>query len=214
MHSSRKPILAFVLLAAVGLSPLPAARATSATFTFDLPGDMGKTTTFTDAVNGLSATFSSPGVTNGFTDGMIGVFAPPISGNMLYTTSSPAPLNILFSQPISVFSLNFATNDFGTANPLLLTAFSGGATGTQVGTTSATGVVPTGYNFPQGTLSFSSATPFNDIRLTSASPGFVVDNVQIGTSLASVPEADALSLLALGLVGLSLPLLRARRRRA
>jgi hypothetical protein len=155
----------------------------AATITFNFNSDAGKSTTFTDTVSGLSATFSSLSDPGGFT--VIPTFFKALTGNVLL---DPGPANkdnlaltITFGQDLSSLSLLFATNS-GAGVPLVLTALEGS---TVVGTASSSGVIPSGFFFPEGTLTFSGAT-FNKVALSSTALDFAIDDVTVvGTA---VPE--------------------------
>jgi hypothetical protein len=164
---------------------------------FDFDGDtVGTTTTFTDTVNGLSATFSSPSDPGGF------VIQPTIfqalNGNVL-GDPGPAgangiPLDISFSSPLAAISLVFATADFGTPSPFTLTTFNGG---TQVGMTSSAGFVPPGFTFPEGEIAFEGAA-FNRVELATTAPDFAIDQV----ATVGAPEPGAVWIAGMGLVAL------------
>jgi hypothetical protein len=93
---------------------------------FNFDSDLqGTTTTFTDTIAGLSATFSGSADPGGF------VLYPSIfetlTGNVL---GDPGPagvdglgLDIQFSQNLSAITLDFATADFSTPSPLTLAAY-------------------------------------------------------------------------------------------
>ncbi len=69
---------------------------------------------------------------------------------------------------------------------------------TLVGQVSATGVIPPGFFFPEGTISFNGVT-LNSVVLSSpATPYFAIDNVDV----QPVPEPATMTLLASGLAGL------------
>ena len=179
----------------------------SEVFNFD-SDSLGTSTTFTDTVNGLSATFSSTADPGGFI--VYGSLFDTLTGNVL---GDPGPaganglaLDITFSQNLSAIVLDFATADFGASSPLTITAYENS---TETGSATATGTVPVGFTFPEGAVGLSGAT-FNEIVVSSSAPDFAVDN--ISASLA--PEPAAFGLLGLGLVAIGSPAVYRKSRRA
>ena len=175
-------------------------------FNFDTDA-VGKATTFTDTVGGLSATFSSSGDPGGFA--VESSFFDTLTGNVLV---DPGPANapnltlsILFSAPVTTISMDFATNS-AAGVPFDLSAFNGT---TGVGSTTATGSIPGGFAFPEGVISFSGAT-FNRVVLSvPGAPDFAIDNVSVTTAL---PEPGSISLLVLGVGAIALAQVRRLRR--
>lgn len=169
----------------------------STVFTFD--SDItGTAPTFTDTVGGLSVTFTSPSDPNGFTIGPSTFSA--LTGQILADgpgNASPLPLTLTFSAPLTSISLLFATNS-GTGVPLFLNAYSGGAGGTLVGTASASGAIPPGFGFPEGSLSFGGVV-FDTIVLSSTAIDFAIDNVS--ATLTPEPGGWGTAALGLGLIG-------------
>jgi len=175
-------IAALTIVLALGWGLAIPARAQTAVFSFD--GDRQTTATrLTEVNNGISATFSSPADING---GGFQVEAMPFStltGNVLHDRGPSGqqniPLNIAFSQPLYSITLNFATNDNVSASPLTLTAF---LNGQQVGVGSATGAFQAS-TYAEGTLSLTSASPFNYVTLTSTpAPAFAVNNIRVSST--------------------------------
>jgi len=171
---------------------------------------VGTATTFSDTVNGLTATFSSPAVSGGFVVGTPGFLAPPLDGNVLFDAGIPPDsniaLDIAFSSNLTSVSLAFATDGAGTFS---LTAFEGGVA---VGpTVFATGSVPTGFTFPQGSITFGGSA-FDSIELTSSAPAFAINDVDavVGSTVAA-PEPNSLILLGMGLLGLLALTVRSKR---
>ena len=144
-----------------GWSPPPCA---DSLFDFNLV-PTGTSTPFADTQTGLTATFTSPADPGGFVVGT--AFFATLTGNVLLSPGPAAanniPLVVTFDQPATGVDLLFALNDPGNTTSLTLEAFSGGVGGTLVGTANATGAIPLGFIFPEGSLSFSG-TPFDTIR--------------------------------------------------
>jgi len=164
----------------------------AAVFTFDTDS-VGAVTQFTDTVNGISATFSSPVDPGGFqiqpsifqalTGNVLGDPGPNFANNI--------PLTITFSQNLVAIDSLFATADFGAPSPFTLTAFLGT---TQVGTVSAIGSVPAGFAVPEGRIAFQGSA-FNSVVFSSTAPDFAIDQVAV----ASAPEPGMAGLIGIGL---------------
>jgi hypothetical protein len=191
-----------LFLAAVALS---AAANASTIFNFD--GDaLGASTTFTDTVNGLSATFSSSADPGGFV--VYQSFFETLTGNVL---GDPGPagqdnlaLTISFSQNLSAVVLDFATSDFITPSPLTLTA---DENSTSVGSNTQPGQFLSGFTFPEGEIAFDGAI-FNQIVISSTATDFAVDNIKVIP--ANAPEPTSCALLGAGLLALGIPAVRRR----
>ena len=176
----------------------------------------GSPTPFTDTVAGLQASFSSDSDPGGFTVFTVLPCMPmfeTLTGNVLVNIVRPdLTLTIDFSAPQTSISMPFAT-DTGEPEqgvPFDLTAFNGAS---EVGSASATGVVPPGFMFPEGVLSFSGPA-FDSVLLSApAADGFVIDNVTVNAA-PTVPEPSSLSLVAfVGFVGLGVSAITRLRRR-
>src|SRR5271165_2755038 len=196
-----------LILAAVALS---AAANASTIFTFD--GDtLGTSTTFTDTVDGLSATFSSTADPGGFI--VYQSMFETLTGNVL---GDPGPagldnlaLSVNFSQDLSAVVLDFATADFITPSPLTLTAYENS---TLVGSNTLSGQFLTGFTFPEGEIGFSGGV-FNQIVISSTATDFAVDNINVitagaGTTATATPEPATCALLGASLLTLGVPALR------
>ncbi len=173
----------------------------STIFNFDNDA-MGTATGFTDTVNGLSASFSSSADPGGFV--IYQSIFNTLTGNVL---GDPGPaqmdnlsLDVNFSSNLATVSLDFATSDFGTASPLTVTAYENS---TLVGSVQSTGSFISGFDFPEGQVSFSG-TPFNQIVISSTATDFAVDNI----SATAAPEPAVPALFGLGLLLLGIPALR------
>jgi hypothetical protein len=165
---------------------------------------IGQATQFTDTVSGLAATFSSSGDPGGFV--ILPTFFSTLTGNVLL---DPGPagldnlgLTIVFSAPQTSISLNFATNSAAGVF-LNLSAFSGASA---VGSAAASGIIPLGFTFPEGVISFSGPA-FDRVVLSSLALDFAIDNVTVN----AIPEPGSLSLFTFGALG-SLAFARLRRR--
>ena len=156
-----------------------------AVFNFDSDAE-GLTTPFTNTVQALTATFSSPADPGGFGVGPT-FFAPPMSGNVLLDPSTSGasfiPMKISFNKNLDSIYLFFATDGTGT---FYLTAYDNSK---EVGSATATGIVPSGYSFPQGVISLSGVT-FNSVVLSSPqTPNFAIDNVGVSI-IRDVPQVS------------------------
>ncbi len=124
---------------------------------FDFESDsLGTATTFTDTVNGLSATFSSSADPGGFV--IYPSMFETLTGNVL---GDPGPasvdklaLDVSFSQSLSAITLDFATSDFITPSPFTLTAYENSK---KVGSVSSKGQFLAGFSFPEGEIAFQPA---------------------------------------------------------
>jgi hypothetical protein len=195
--------LRFVLAA----STLCAAASASTIFNFD--GDsLGTSTTFTDTVNGLSATFSSAADPGGFV--VYSSIFETLTGNVLGDPGPAAANNLAltvdFTQPLSALTLNFATDDFASPSPFTLTAYDNG---TLVGSTTSSGSFLSGFTFPEGEIAFAG-NPFNQVVLSSTATDFAVDNLNV---ITVAPEPAEFGLIGTGLLALGIPALRRRSNR-
>jgi len=174
-----------------------AAAHASGVIAFNFDSDaLGTSTTFTDSVAGLSATFSSSADPGGFV--VYPTMFETLTGNVL-GDPGPAysfniPLDVQFSQGLSAITLDFATADFSTPSPLTITAYENS---TLVGSSTSTGEFLTGFIFPEGEITFEGGT-FNNVVISTPSSSFAVDNIQVLG--ATAPEPGTLTLLAAGLL--------------
>lgn len=197
---------ALVVAFAIASSP---ARATVALYDFENQS-IGTETPFTLVSSGLTAAFSGP---SGVDPGAFGIssnFATPtgfqyqlMSGDFLTIGSafgaSGSALTITFSAPVTAFTLNFALDDPSNTSTLLFETNGFGAG-------SGTGVLTSGFRYPEGTLSYAGG-PFTSITFRSNALDFQIDNLQ--ATIAAVPEPETVMLFAVGIVAIAL-----RRRRA
>jgi hypothetical protein len=201
----------------------PVCQASTINFTFD---DLTPHTTLPldYTVSGLTGHFSATGV--GFsiqdTNSALGFLptgaAGTFSGNSIYqNTINLTDLMVTFSQPLTDVSILYAVQDLNVSPPgstMRVTAFVGGLSGSQVGT--STTVAPEG-SWPTALLNFSSATGFDSLVIhydktpPNASPEdygtvFLVDDILVTTSANGnvVPLPGALPLFATGLSALGL----------
>ena len=179
----------------------------STIFNFDADSP-GTATSFTDTVNGLSATFSSPGDPGGFV--IYPTIFDTLTGNVL---GDPGPagldnlmLDVAFSQNLTAVTLDFATSDFSSPSPLIVSAYENAQL---VGSVQATGNFLAGFTFPEGQITFNGAT-FNNIVISSSATDFAIDNI----AAVATPEPALSGLLALGLAAIVIGSRRARSRPA
>jgi hypothetical protein len=169
-------------------------------------------TPFSDTVAGLEASFSSDGDPGGFVVGSSFDLFANLTGNVLSNNGAVQPnltLTIAFSAPQTSISTPFAVATTDESVPLNLTAFNGAS---EVGSTSATGTIPFGFEIPEGVISFSGPA-FNSVVLSSPADAFFIDNVTV-TAASTAPEPSSLSLVALaGFVGLCVSAITRLRRR-
>jgi hypothetical protein len=189
-------ILQIFFVITLMLAALPVAHADSL-YTFD-SDTIGASTSFSNTSNGLTATFSSSADPGGF--GVRATFFSTLTGNVLADGLFPGDdnlaLTIAFSGDATSISMDFATNSHSNPDPFMLTAFENS---TQVGQVSAFGVVPPGFGFPEGVVTFNSAT-FNSVVLSSSAPDFAIDNVDV----TPTPEPASMTLLCSGLLFLGM----------
>jgi hypothetical protein len=198
-----------IALAAVLVCVFTPGLFASTIFTFS-PGD---STPFTYTVNGLDASFSSDGDPGGFYT----AYDPFLNPLEVILLDAPSPvdltLTIDFSAPQTSISIPFGTlSQTGPpAIPFNLTAFNGAS---QVGSATATGVVPPGVPLAFGGISFSGPAFDSVVLSTAASPVAVYNFWLDGVTVSAAPEPSSLSLVALaGFVGLCVSAITRLRRR-
>ncbi|HMA80691.1 MAG TPA: hypothetical protein VKR81_07360, partial [Candidatus Binatia bacterium] len=189
------------------------ANATPVLFNFDTGSpalSAGETLPLSQTSSGLTALFSPQPLMGGFSiqnAGSTFFVLSQLPGNYIYPDSlSPGYLDIAFSQNITSISFNFATADIDIEVPttVSLNAFE---TGSLVGSASAHGAY-IGDTFPEGVLSFASATPFDMVRIfipfqPQGSSDFFVDNINVTTAnTVTVPEPSGAFTLGVGLLSL------------
>lgn len=180
--------------------------AANASIVFNFDGDnLGTATTFTDTVNGLSATFSSSADPGGFV--VYPTMFQTLTGNVL---GDPGPafadnlaLDVSFSQDLSAIELDFATSDFVTPSLFTLNVYENSDL---VGSVSSTGQFLPGFTFPEGEIAFDGAA-FNNVVISSAATDFAVDNINVATA----PEPGTLAAFGIGLVLLGVSSIRRRK---
>src|SRR5512137_1387510 len=177
----------------------------SATFDFDTGAPSvgpGQGMPATQTKNGVTATFSTLAggwsVQNDFYYWVPRVF----SGNFLYPSTWGSTMAAEFSQPVTNFTMAFFTgevsSEYNTAGLVRVTAYTNSAVTNPVATGSARGAWVSGA-YPEGVLSFGSATPFTkvNIEVPSQSPVpsylFFVDNMVVQLAAPLPPHAPPLA---------------------
>ena len=179
---------------------------TSATFDFDtgtpaVGPSQGMPATQTK--NGVTATFSTLAggwsVQNTFYYWVPRVF----SGNFLYPNTWGCTMAVEFSQPVTNFTTSFFTgevsSEYNTAGLVRVTAYTNSAMTNPVATGSARGAWVSGA-YPEGVLSFASATPFTKVKIEvpSQSPVpsylFWVDNIVVQVAAPLPAHAPPLAI--------------------
>jgi hypothetical protein len=165
----------------------------------------GSPAPFSITTGGLTTTFTGDGLAicdTAFSGLTLQSGNAAMVGACVAQTGNGGAIDIAFSQ--SVFS---AMMNFGTFPPtdVQLTALQGGIL---VGAVTATGV-DTGGN-GEGIIQFGDGvTPFDEIQLNTGTPFLSIDNLDLQTDPAAVPEPASLMLCGGGLLVI---LVRRRRR--
>jgi hypothetical protein len=192
MHNPIRMWRFILLLAVLGGWPAFSAKAQTVTFDFDIGTPTlftGQSTPFDQMSGGITAHFSAlSGVFSVQTAASMGRYTLSLfSGNFLAAGNNGSRLDIQFDRPLSSITLTFAATDFPpieTPTPLELIAYENSTGSLVVGSTTTKGTYASD-TLPMGTLSFSSATPFNLVRIGIAPnqpPGasqFLVDNIAV-----------------------------------
>jgi hypothetical protein len=182
--------------------------AANADIIFNFDSDtLGTSTLFEDTVGGLSAKFSSSADPGGFV--VYSSMFDTLTGNVL---GDPGPaladdldLGVSFSGDLSAITLDFATADFITPSPFTITAYENS---TLVGSVTSTGQFISGFDFPEGAISFNGV--FNNIVISSTAPDFAIDNIDV-VRMVETPEPGTLSMFLAGLFLVLTSLLRRRK---
>ncbi|MDD5138735.1 MAG: hypothetical protein PHY43_00570 [Verrucomicrobiales bacterium] len=182
---------------------VPAGVSTAFDFDTGIPAvGPGQGMPATQTKNGVTATFSTLAggwsVQNNFYYWVPNVF----SGNFLYPSTWGSTMTVEFSQPVTNFTMAFFTgevsSEYNTAGLVLVTAYTNSAMTNPVATGSARGAWVSGA-YPEGALSFGSATPFTKVKIEvpSQSPVpsylFFVDNVVVQLATPLPPHAPPLA---------------------
>jgi len=155
---------------------------------------LGTTTPFVHP-GAVTASFTSPDgspffVTTSFFDSL--------TGHVLLDADPPQHrLDIVFSTPVDSISFLFALNASAAAPSQIFINAYDLPNGNVLAANVATGVVPPGFTFPEGSLSLSGVT-FKAVSLFSTAQDFAVDDIQVTTP---VPEPSSASLALVGLAG-------------
>jgi hypothetical protein len=177
----------------------------NATFDFDTgtpPVGAGQGLPATQTKNGVTATFSTLAggwsVQNTFYYWVPRVF----SGNFLYPSTWGSTMAVEFSQPVTNFTMSFMTgevsSEYDTAGLIRVTAYTNSAMTNPVATGTARGAWVSGA-YPEGVVSFGSATPFTKVRIEvpSQSPVpsylFFGDNIVVQLAAPLPPHAPPLA---------------------
>jgi hypothetical protein len=177
----------------------------SATFDFDTGTPAvgpGQGLPATQTKNGVTATFSTLtggwSVQNNFYYWVPRVF----SGNFLYPSTWGSTMAVEFSQAVTNFTMAFLTgevsSEYNTAGLVLVTAYTNSAMTNPVATGSARGAWVSGA-YPEGVLSFGSATPFTKVKIEVPSqtpvPSYLyfVDNIVVQLAAPPPPHAPPLA---------------------
>jgi hypothetical protein len=177
----------------------------SATFDFDTGAPSvgpGQGMPATQTKNGVTATFNTLSggwsIQNNFYYWVPVVF----SGNFLYPSTWGSTMAVEFSQPVTNFTMAFFTgevsSDYDTAGLVRVTAYTNSAMTNPVATGSARGAWVSGA-YPEGVLSFGSATPFTKARIEVPSqspvPSYLlfVDNIVVQVATPPAPHAPPLA---------------------
>lgn len=199
-----------LLIATVGLGLVSPATAQTITFDFDTgtPGlSTGQTVPFDQAAGGITASFSSPsGPPAPFsvqTDASTSYKLSKFSGKYVYPNNQNGSLlDIKFSRAITSITFVFATADFQQVEvptTVQVKAYVDSTANAAVATASGHGTYAND-TMPMGTLSLTSAQPFNVVEIgipfqgARAAAAFLVDNVTVTPAAAgifqSVPAAS------------------------
>jgi len=178
----------------------------SATFDFDTGAPAvgpGQGMPAAQTKNGVTATFSTLAggwsVQNNFFYWVPTVF----SGNFLYPSTWGSTMAVEFSQLVTHFTMSFFTgevsSEYNTAGLVRVTAYTNSAMTNPVAAGSVRGAWVSGA-YPEGVLSFGSATPFTKVRIEipSQSPVpsylFWVDNIVVQLATPRAVHAPPLAI--------------------
>jgi hypothetical protein len=169
------------------------------TFDFDTGAPTltnGQTTPFGQTAGGLTAHFSSTNdpAFSVQSDADIGWTLSKFSTNYLAPTVSMSALDIQLSQPVTYINLTFATldlQDILAPTTIQLAAYATSTETSPLGSTTAQGTYTPGDSMPMGALAFSSATPFQIVRISlvatpQGATDFAVDNITVQIAAIAV----------------------------
>jgi hypothetical protein len=204
----------YIVLVAAGVMVLAATTRGNMIFDLDTATPVlatGQNVPFDQTSAGVMAHFSSPqgAVFSVQSNATTHFILSQFSGKYLYDNNlNQNLLDIQFSQQLSSIALTFSTIEYhdpgGNPTPIQLTAYENSTGTPAVGSTTAYGSDIPGDSYPQGTLLFSSSSPFNLVELNipfipQGATAFLVDNITVTTV---APEPISLIFLGVGAMGL------------
>jgi hypothetical protein len=156
----------------------------------------------TQTKSGVTATFST--LAGGWSVQInFSYWVPRVfSGNFLYPSTWGSTMAIEFSDAVTNFTMSFFTgevsSEYSTAGLVRVTAYTNSAMTTAVATGSARGAWVSGA-YPEGVLTFGSATPFTKVKIEMPSQSpvpsylFWVDNIVVQLAAPLPPHAPPLA---------------------
>lgn len=177
----------------------------SATWDFDtgMPAvGAGQGMPATQTKNGVTATFRTLAGGWSVQDTFYSWVPSVFSGNFLYPSTWGSTMAAEFSQPVTNFTMAFMTgevsSEYNTPALVRVTAYTNSTLTNPVATGSARGAWVSGA-YPEGVLSFGSATPFTTVKIEvpsqSPAPSYLlfVDNLVVQLAAPLPPHAPPLA---------------------